>query len=59
MVHKADAAYSDAKGVSLSRQKLLRGKERLSAPAAILTVLAISITLWFVFFKVAQFFLVG
>ena len=59
MVHKADAAYSDAKGVSLSRQKLLRGKERLSGRAAIIKVLTISITLWFVFFKVVQFFLVG
>jgi len=59
MVHKTDTADSDAKGISLRRHKLRRLQERLSGRAAIIKVLTISITLWFVFFKVVQFFLVG
>ena len=60
MVHKADAAYSDAKGISLWRHKLRRGfKGPLSDRAAFITVMAISLTLWVVIFKVVGFFLVG
>ena len=58
MVHKTDAGYSEAKGISLWRHKLLH-KGRLPVGIAMISVAAISITLWFVFSKVVQFFLVG
>ena len=59
MVHKTGTAYSDAKGISPRRHKLLRGfKGPLSARASIISVMAISLALWLVIVKIVGF-LVG
>ena len=58
MVQKAAAADSDSKGISLWRHKLLH-KGRLPVGIAMISVAAISLTLWFVVFKIVKFILVG
>jgi hypothetical protein len=58
MVQKAAVTDSDSKGIPLWRHKLLH-KGRLPVGIAMISVAAISLTLWFVVFKIVNFISVG